>query len=463
MKNIRSPLLLISALMFLPLLAVLPVEGNEPECLTLKDAFAIAQEKSPEIRKARALVLLARGEFAQKDRWISANPEISVSATRGTRATSAEVSVSPGAALRDEQPIDVSPNISSGPQQQPINGYEVELSQELDVAGKGKLHKQIARLEIEKAEAQLFLTRLQVRGEVRTQLATLIMATALAADLERQLNHLRLIKQRMGPGFADQRLGTYVGVVFQNELARADIELRNLLLTKTNARQTLNQMLGKATGNVCEVRSATGMTISMPGLPEEDELVAQARSLSPRLRFVSLNTQQSELGSNLADVAVIPDPTFFLGLGQHSIGARSLAPSIAGPSSEKERTFRFGIRIPIPVFDRKQGAADIARANRESTSADREAIERTLEASIAALRNRYIALSDIVVQLAKLQNPFPSPESLDAPFLTGRVPYSDWFEQYRRAIEIKKQYLDTRLEAARTLGEVEITTGKEIE
>ncbi|HMX57172.1 MAG TPA: TolC family protein [Leptospiraceae bacterium] len=462
MKTIRCRFILVSIILLPLLLGVLPVTGNAPECLTLNEAMALAQEKSPDMRKARAALLLARGEFVQKDRLIAANPEISVSGTRGTRATSPDVSVSPSAALKGEQPVDVSPSILSGPQQQRINGYEVELSQELDLAGKSSIQKKIARVEIEKADAQLLLTRLQVRAEVRTQLTTFLMSEALAADLERQLEHLRLIKQRMGPGFTDQRLGTYVGVVFQNDLARADIELRNLLLTRTNAKQTLDQMLGVTTVKVCTL-PPTSSRITNPTLPEESELIAGAHANSPRLRLVSLNSQQSELGSNLADIAMIPDPTFFLGAGEQSIGSSKLAPSIAGPSSEREKTFRFGVRIPIPVFDRKQGSADIARAHRESTGADREAAERNLESSIAVLRNRYIALMEIVKQLAKLQQPFASLESLDGPFLSGRIPYSDWSEQYRRVAEIKKQYLDTRAEAARVLGEIEIIIGREIQ
>lgn len=460
MKRFRGLLAVCSLL--IALTGELPVKASVPECLTLKDAFAFAQENSPEIRKARAAVLLARGEFAQKDRMIPANPEISVSGTRGTRATSPEVSVSPAALARGEQPLDVSPKILSGPQQQRINGYEVELSQELDLAGKSTIQRKVASLAIEKAEAQLLLARLQVRADVRTQLATLSMADSLAAEFKRQLDHLRTIKQRMGPGFTDQRLGNYVGVVFQSDLAKAEIELRNLLLTQANARQALGQTVGKNAENLCAVGPGLA-AVSLPPPPDETDLLVDARNHSARLRIARLSTQQSDLGIDLTSVAMIPDPTFFLGVGQQSIGSSNLAPSIAGPASEREKTIRFGVRIAIPVFDRKQGSSEIARANRESTTADREAAERNFESSIASVRNRYIALLDIAALLAKLQNPFPSPESLDGGFLSGRIPYSDWSEQYRKVAEIKKQYMDTRAEASRTLGEMEILTGREFE
>ena len=134
-----------------------------------------------------------------------------------------------------------------------------------------------------------------------------------------------------------------------------------------------------------------------------------------------------------------------------------------GPEQERERSLRFGIRIPLPVFNRGQGSDRIAMAHEERASANYDQIEPRLESTVRQAHARYINLRSLANQLAvNSATVSRSIGQIEEAFIAGRISYLDFWGEYDRTLRMVQRYADTLVEAAAACGELELVTGTPI-
>ncbi|MCB1303101.1 MAG: TolC family protein, partial [Leptospiraceae bacterium] len=224
----------------LALVLTVPLHAGSP--LTLDSAIRRALEKSPDLANARADLERAKGEQIVADQPLPSNPELELSAVQGNRKISPSPSFSPQAYLNGSDPIDASVNAITGENRQGISGFEVGLSQPLDVLGKRSIRQNSARASVQQASANYERMRIATIAAVREAYISLQSLRKLRIQMEGRLAHLAWIQRNKGQ-FIDPRLGRYAANAFQNDLIAFRASYRDMQRREADAETGLRALL----------------------------------------------------------------------------------------------------------------------------------------------------------------------------------------------------------------------------
>jgi cobalt-zinc-cadmium efflux system outer membrane protein len=327
------------ALLALAAPLALPANGAEP--LTLERALALAEQSNPRLRAAAAQL-----EGAQAGvRTAQALPNPTVAAGGGRVRARVPDTLSGGlAGIGLEQPIDL-PSIRAP---------------RIRAAESGREAAALGRDEV----------RLQVRADVRRAFYDVLRREAeldLATETERLLDGIR---RRVA-------VRVEVGEAPRLELSRAEAEVA----TATNAVAAAR----------LRVAQAKALLRAVVGLPPADELRVEGEILAPPApppldalrdemlaRYPGVAQARAELSRAEARLETeralrVPQPTL-------------IADVLQGPET---RDAVLGVRIPIPLFDRRQGPIGEASAAVGRAAAEAEQRRLELVAALEAAYNRY--------------------------------------------------------------------------
>lgn len=285
----------------------------QARALTLDQALGEALEKNLELRLAGTELAAARADLVAAG-VASYNPE-------------AEFSVGP------------SSNADTS-----LTSYEIGVSQTLELGGKRGHRRAAAERRVEGAEARLAQATQAVRGQVQRAyglalVAEARLATALEADSVAVL--LR--------GAAEERLRLGAGTLLEVNVAAA------AAARERRARLTAERGLASALLELAAAIGASGADPvvpvgALPGPPSltlpEDSLVQLALMRRGDLTALQAEVAASEAEQRLAQALAWPDPTL----------------GVSGGQQEDFRVLEFGLTLPIPLWNRGQGARQQAAA-----------------------------------------------------------------------------------------------------
>jgi cobalt-zinc-cadmium efflux system outer membrane protein len=312
--------------------------------LSLEQALSEAREKSLELRLAEADVGVARADL-KSARLLSYNPEAGFS---------------------------IGPSSNSDTT---LTSYQVGVSQTLELGGKRGHRRVAAERRVEAAEARLARSRELVFGRVRRAFGLALVAqarvaTALEADtvaaLLRSAAEERL---RLGAG---TQLEVNVAVAAAARERRARLEAERGL-----------------TSALLELGAAVGLPASDPVTPvgeiprppalalSEDSLVQLARERRADLAALGAEVAAAESEQRLARSLAWPDPTV----------------GVSGGQEEDFRVLAFGLTVPLPLWNRGQGAQAQAAAGLDRAQLAEALARREVEREV---RDAYRALARAV-------------------------------------------------------------------
>jgi cobalt-zinc-cadmium efflux system outer membrane protein len=337
-----------------------PVDDDERE-LTLAEAERLATTTHPALREAAAQVRAAQGRWLQVG--LRPNPTIGYAG--------------------DE--------IGSGGTAGKQGGF---IGQEFVTAGKLDLNRSVAMREQQAAEQRLERTRLQVITTVRKfYFETLVAERAVV--LARQLSAIAARSVEV----SQKRLKALD--VPRTTVLQSQIESETAALVEQQAierRDAARRRLASAIGNTSDRQDLQDM-LAQP-LPELDNAVVRERLMkeSPELSELRFAVDRARAAEERANAGRVPNVTVQGGVQYDN----ELQDTIANVE----------VSVPIPVFDRNQGAMAQASGELAAAQAALEARQLALDQELASAMRDYRTARERVVRYASKVLP-AAKETLD--------------------------------------------------
>ena len=360
-KHAKIFLLLVIGSLIALLIAVDLARGAEVP-LSLGEAIALALKKSPELAVERRQIDVAKGELT-KARVYPLNPVLEVNPAYGSGK------------LRD------------GDKTVGTNAFDVAVSQTLQIKGQWGLR-------IEKATAELDRTGWTVRDAERR----------IRADVSRAFNDVLIAQERV-KFFGEivalnqellniSQLLFEAGAVPRLDVLRAEVELRRALNDRTTeernlvaARKELNLLLGQPTEFVPQ---PVGPLLYALGELNLERLKRAAMESRPDLKAIRAGLQAVE-----RELAIAKAERFFPEVGASVGYSNDLA--IDG----RDQRVLFGIAIPLPLFNRREGEIETALGERSRQTAAVTFVGARIDKEVAQAYDRFVASQRIVEEFVK--------------------------------------------------------------
>ena len=371
-----------------------PAYSAKADSLTLRMALSRALMQNPELQAFAFEVRAREAERVQAGRW--PNPTL---------------------ALESEDL----------PTTSPLGGFSgaeqaSRFRQEIEVGGEPADREAVAAARRDLAGWDFERQRLSVAYEVRSTFASVLAAQrrlALAGDLVALAGELyETVQEQVEVGEVSPVELERVEV----ERAQARIELQQAEETLQARRHELAATWGAEAAAFEGVRGDLEETRPVPPLEAVRPLVRQ----NPRLARFADKMAQREAQIDLEQARFWPDPQ--LTAGAQRFGGRG------------EEAFTVGLALPIPLFDRNQGAIEAARYRRAETRRARQEAQAEVLADLEEAYRRLAAASAEVAGLR--EEVLPSARSA--------------YEAYREGYRLGKFDLLRVLDAQETLFEAQL-------
>lgn len=408
------------------------------------------REKNLRLLAEKLNVDIARAERIQAALW--ANPSIGIAST-----------LNPFRREYDQ-------TTSAGPRQ-----IDLELVLPLDLSGKRAARGRASDLAIELAMAAY-------TDKIRTTLRNARIAFVQSLYLKNKLNIIRQKKNAMQSlvRILENRIGfsgrnTQPLLLDRTRLAveNAAYEERIAESEYLSSLAELRVLIGYSGSD--EINPVGNLRTEMPTYPDGlAQLLEFARERRPDVKAAQLSIAFAREQKNLASAERWDDIELTLGITRQ-LGVLAPPDSIdedgkivRGAGLPGENSFGFGVKLPLPVIDRKQGDLRKAEQQIRQNELTLRALEREAENEVIKAWNRIRAMRTNIneyerVSLRRAQRVKDAQQRL---FGTGGVNLLEYFDAYEAyfatisgyydaAAELRKACIE--LEAAAALGDAEIS------
>lgn len=380
--------------------------------LTLDAVTRLALEDNPEIRVLSAGIASARGEVTTARTW--QNPE---------------VSVAPGfKTIRD-------------PSTTEFHG-DFGLEQTFEWPGKRALRRAVAEKSVAVRQLALAGFRSQLTIQVRRAYFTLIATREVVTLREQRLtlakSFVDAAKKKVEGGYAPE----FEAIKAEVEVVTAQKSLREAQAQHDAVCVTLNALMGRKPTGPLTVAGALDGTIQ---LPDQSTLLEQALARNPVVKIHEAEAERT-------------------GLSLQSIRKSRLPDFKVGPSVEythEEQIVGFGLSLPLPLWDKKQGEIATATAAQEKALAELDKLRREIlrDVTIAA-QNLTAAKASHALYTPALRDKLKA--ALDAAaqsYSEGRMPLLLYLESQRTYFDTQADYFETLQKQFETQAELESALG----
>ena len=319
----------------------------------------------------------------------------------------------------------------------------VQLSQTLETGGKRAARVELAQRGKDLAALDLLARRADVR-------ATAIQAffDALTAQERVKVAEESLRIASSGVDAAVRRVTA--GKVSPTEETRARvaastarIDLRQAQAESSAALRALTAAMGVAEGTV---RQLDGSADVLPAAPSAPDIMARLPD-APAVRRALLEVQRADAGYVLARATGVPDVTV-------GVGARR--------AQEQGRTQAvFSVSVPLPFFDRNQGAQLEALRRRDAARATAQAEELRLRSELLQMADLLQARKDEVEALRRevLPGAQSAYEAARTGFELGKFSFLDALDAQRTWLQVRGQYFAALAQVHRMAAEIDRQLG----
>ncbi|HVF38755.1 MAG TPA: TolC family protein [Gemmatimonadaceae bacterium] len=369
--------------------------------ISLEQTRSLARVGSSQLRAARDAVEAARGRETQASAF--PNPELVYSVERTS-----------GAGERNTQQI-------------------AAIEQRVEIGGQRVARRLAANLRRRAAEARLEDARTLVDFEVARAYAEVVAADRRAALARHAstafVEAARVSGRRLAAGdisvYADRRL--------KLEAARYAALAGEATLGSQSARVALSALISPSEDSI-DVTTAI-LTDSVPNvLPPLSLATLSAAALRNRDDYQEglLEVEALAADARLASAERIPSPAFTGGYKTEK--SHGIPGSLDG--------FVAGIAFPLPLFDRRSGAIQAARAETRKADANRETLRRQI---VREVRDAYNALVTVEQQRAILAPQLGAPaasalRSAHVAYSEGEITLLEWLDAVRAYHEAESTY-----------------------
>ncbi|MBB3196179.1 TolC family protein [Roseateles terrae] len=223
----------------------------------------------------------------------------------------------------------------------------------------------------------------------------------------------------------------------------ARIEWRQAQADLAAALKALSAVIGEPQGAITRV---DGTPDALPRLPDPGTLAERVQT-SPLLRRAQMDVQRAEAALHLERARGVPDVTIGLG-AQRAPEVGRTQPLIS-------------VSIPIPLFDRNQGAQFQALRKRDAAQALAQAEELRLRAEVMQAADQLGARTDEIEALRRevLPGAQTAYDAARRGFELGKFGFLDVLDAQRTFLQARGQYFTALSQAHRLLAEMDRRLG----
>ena len=328
----------------------------------------------------------------------------------------------------------------------------IGISQQFSVVGRIAHQKEVARVDVALALAEIRQAELKLAGDVTSRFYRILALNRQIEVRERLMD----VDQKLVLGTRNRFKAAEVSELDVNtaqlELQRLTQERALLLSQRITQLAQLNQLLGRPATQTIALNDALPASDSLPGLADQQR---QALSSRPDLRFALLSANRAQANQALARVQRWEDWTVGVVLEQSRLVIDG------GPSQGSSRALGLSLSIPLPLRNKNQGNIAEAAATEAQAYARIEALKLSignevasayaeterLQQALSEYQRNMLALSARNVRLA-LQG-----------YNQGLIPVGDVVRIQRQQGELNIAYLDTLDQYLQALARLHIATG----
>lgn len=369
------------------------------------------------------------------ERALSAHPRL--------RAAAFEVEAADGAVQQAALPPNPSLGVEQEDTRRETRTVTVLLSQPLEIGGQRAARTALARRGRDISQAELDALRSEVRADVVQAFFAALVAQERVVAAEESL--------RIAGGGADAtarrvaagKLSPIDETRARVAEATARIDWRQAQADRLAARHALAAAVGI---DEAVIGAVDGDPASLPALPAEVE-VARRLADAPALRRARLEVERAQAAYELERTRRMPDVTVTLGAKRAQEIGRSQAV--------------IGVSMPLPLFDRNQGAQREALKRRQAAEQLAEAESLRLRAEVLSAADELRARADEVDALQRTVLPGAREAYTAATrgFELGKFGFLDVLDAQRTWLQARMQWLDALARAHRANADLERRLG----
>lgn len=380
--------------------------------VTLERAIQLSLENNPGIRVLAATIASAKGEVTTVKTWD--NPE--VSAAPGFKA------------IRDPSSTEFHANFG--------------LEQTIEWPGKRALRRAVAEKNVAVRQIALAGFRSQLAIQVRRVYFTLLAVREVVVLREQRLALARSFvdaaRKKVEGGFAPEFEATKAEV----EVVTAQKSLREAQGQQDAARVSLNALMGRAPDEPLAVTGTLGEEVSAPS---HYTLLEQAMLRNPAIKVQEAEAERTGLSLRAVRKSRYPDLK-------------------AGPAVEygrDEQIVGFAVSLPLPLWDRKQGAIATATAEQDKALAELDKLRREIMSDVTrAALNLQAAKESLAFYKPELRHKLQSGlEAAGQSYAEGRTPFLLYLESQRAYFDTQADYFETLQKLFEARAELESALG----
>lgn len=326
-------------------------------------------------------------------------------------------------------------------------------AQEIVTAGKRKAAMAAAGKEVEISASEYAQREREVLTESK------ITFYSLLAAQEKVAVSTRVVQIAQKNALASQRrveagdVSPVDAVRANVALSRVKVELRNAERDRANAAQGLLRLMGAPDAALNSV-GQTGALYRTTAAPGEEDALISALKRHPQLQGILRSRELAELEQWAAERDRWPNVEVAFGV--------ETAPAEGGG---REQSFILGVGIPLPIFDRNQGAIAEAKANRRRAEHELEAAEQELLSLLRQALRTYVSAREQAESYGKEIVPGARKafDLVNRAYLAGDIGQVELLEAQQTLAESELEYIEALGELKEAQAELEGLIGQELE
>lgn len=411
--------LLVAATLLLSSLGAAQDGARLPRAEALREALS----RNPELRAERARLGVEEAQLVRASQLLPSNPELQ-------------------ARLGTDRPFK-----NTGEQL-----MEVQLQQEVEIAGQRGLRKTEAETRLRAAQARVRALETRIAQEASGAWYRLWRAEQQRTLAREALELARALDTAAESRFQAGDIPELERNVAAVDLARAERATATLEAEHARARLDLARLLGRTDTQAPDIASEEE---PLPELPAEtlEALQAQAREHRADLAAAKHTEAAAEARVQLRSRERIPNPTLSVAYERES--------QIFGSLEDVDQHLFAGLSIPLPFWNRGQAELREARAEQGAAQVEREAAERQVDTEVATalteVRQARKALDALTGTLPKMKRNL---ELVRRAFEAGQLDLLSLLNARDRAQQAQQEYVEARVEYGRALDELTRATGR---
>lgn len=317
------------------------------------------------------------------------------------------------------------------------------VEQKIELAGKRRIRTEVADSGYKIVQEEALVQALKLLSE--TEYAFIRMAVAkerivLAENrLQLAIQTYEIVNKRVNAAAAPDMQLAKANI----EKTEADIEKHHVEEDYKFARNDLARLLGIKNGDDLEVNADLSV---LPTLSDRQTIINALKS-APQSRIQEFAKIKARSSLDLAKATGVPDPTVGVGVRQFF--------------DNDDTALVATLSMPLPFFDRNQGAVKSARANVARADQHARATELALHQSATQAWEVFSAEMEIIHHYEKeiIPSAQESYQQANRGYNLGAFAFLDLLDAQRTLNRVQSEYLDNMLELYEAKSQIDFLIG----